>query len=181
MMYPVPLSHLRLSPRDEAELRWYYCESPGEMGLRSSLGLAAGGHLDPDVILERRLEAAHRQRRVRGRLALLRAEDQVTLRAVYGLDAVVTPTTRRTLAPLGILMLVVRDLPETGQLIQGIPGASRTRALARILSQVLKGHARARKKIDQLRFLAELRLIRAVSAYRKAKGNCPKLRRGTPI
>jgi hypothetical protein len=86
------LCDLRLDPRSAADLRWYFCDAAGEMGLRSNFGamvagLEAGGRrggapmkdMDPRVIA-----AATRARRITRVLEHLAAAHLLTLARVYG-------------------------------------------------------------------------------------------------
>jgi hypothetical protein len=90
---PLLLAQARLHPTDEADLRWYWCDAPGEMGERSSLGpmtdrLAEGRVTAPQAgtpdLPARAFFAARRARPIEARLRRLSAVHQVTLRAAYG-------------------------------------------------------------------------------------------------
>lgn len=108
------LADILLHPSDEIDLRWYYCESEGRVGLSSNhcalvamieRGLSSGV---PDAHAQaiHRLEAAERQRRIRTILASLHAGHQQTLRAAYALDVDLRPFERQGVESLGILARV---------------------------------------------------------------------------
>ena len=91
------LSLLRLHPRDEAELRWYFQCAEGELGLRSSfdtiISAAQGGKNKGSkpvgaarkfAISVGQHNAAEKARRVERRLTAMTARDRRTLAAAYG-------------------------------------------------------------------------------------------------
>jgi hypothetical protein len=83
MTSTLPLSELAIDPRVEAELRWYFTEADGDMGLRSLFPamvarLEVGGRTGGRPITEmddRWLLAASRARRISRALELLAAAD----------------------------------------------------------------------------------------------------------
>ena len=86
------LAQLAIDPRAEADLRWFYTWSRGDMGLRSShpamvARLQVGGRTGGAPIMdidERRLEAATRARHITRALDLLSDSQVRVLRAAYG-------------------------------------------------------------------------------------------------
>lgn len=90
-MTVLDLAQLRPDPVDEADLRWYFNEADGDMGLKSSFGpmvarleapLSRGGALIVDID-ERKLNAASRARTVKRALECLPLDAQHVLRAAY--------------------------------------------------------------------------------------------------
>ena len=91
------LSLLRLHPRDEAELRWFFQQAEGELGLQSShaalVNACLGGRNKGSKpvgaarqfeVAEHRLKAAETARRVARRLGAISPRDLRTLAAAYG-------------------------------------------------------------------------------------------------
>ena len=91
------LSLLRLHPRDEAELRWFFQQAEGELGLQSShatlIHACLGGRNKGSKpvsaarqfeVAEHRLKAAERARVIARRLAACPQRERRTLAAAYG-------------------------------------------------------------------------------------------------
>lgn len=93
------LAQLAIDPRAEADLRWFWTWSQGDMGLRSSFPamvarLECGGRTGGRPIMdidERCLEAAARARRISRALELLKARERLALCAAYGPTAPAEP------------------------------------------------------------------------------------------
>jgi len=131
----VGLASLRVSPRDEADLRWLFTEAIGDMGLRSAMGaqldrLRDGGSQkhrgskpmgtvreEDDGISFRQVEAAHRFRLISERLERVSQRHQRVLTCLYG--ATLTEACARRLSafgPLGAVVLLVADRRHIGRL-----------------------------------------------------------------
>lgn len=151
----VDLTLLRLHPRDEADLRWLYEDSAGELGLRSNhetvVNACQGGRNRGSKpvsaarafgVSDRQHGAAERARRITRRLEQLSQRDQRTLAAAYG--GVVLPRAThddwRALCPAGItpplLMVAARRQQVTLAVLRGKDKDGK-RALALVV-----GHAR---------------------------------------
>lgn len=100
-------SLLRLHPNDERELRWFFQQSEGALGLRSgheslvnaclggkNKGSKPVGAARQFQVAQRQLEAADRARRIAHRLSAIAPRDLRTLAAAYG-----GPLPRRIGAP----------------------------------------------------------------------------------
>ena len=130
----VGLASLRVSPRDEADLRWLFTEALGEMGLRSAMGapldrLRDGGSQkhkgskplgavreEDDGISFRQVEAAHRFRQISERLERVSQRHQRVLTCLYG--ATITEACARKLSafgPLAAVVLLVADRRRLGR------------------------------------------------------------------
>lgn len=171
----------RLSPADEADLRWYVTESEGALGLRSSFGpmvalLSSGlpqGSSSADGAIDaahRCVEAAERERRIRETLrALPRAQVRVLLLRHVPARAADWPGA----ATLGVMAGVA--------LVTGAAQQGRWRALeheAAALVEASGGTLTAKAALRQLERLpawsVEVWLARVVKRSRDRKHGAPE-------
>jgi hypothetical protein len=167
--------HELMDSEDEADLRWYWNEAEGDMGLRSNfaamvacleLGGPAGGlpvHDDE----EGRLKAAGRERRVRRAIELLSARDVTILVHAFGSGS-------RKLPPFGRATGVV-PLTAAARLTWANSGTTRPLGewLVRLVCRVHGGlgnrPAQDRALAQTIRREAESMLLGAMRAYAAAR------------
>ena len=182
-MTAIDLAQLRPDPVDEADLRWYFNESDGDMGLKSSFGpmvarleapLSRGGALILELD-ERKIAAASRARTVRRALESLQPQQAQTLREAYTTrpDHPQRPDALRRWRELAGLV----DGSEVALTAWRRSGSKRT--LTEWLERIVRPQASttARASALELRREAEARLqgaMRAYSAARKRVTHTPR-------
>jgi hypothetical protein len=168
------LSGLRLSPFDEAELRWLFCEAEGDMGLQSGLGpmierqrlgmrahkasVPLGSIEGAEGPSQRQIDAVDRWRQVTGRLAQLPRQHRRTLESHYGVGL-----PRAQLVGLRDLGTWVGLLLLTAER-QGVSRRSVEDACVGALHDDGKGE-KPKALLVTLRRAAEAALVRASKAY----------------
>jgi hypothetical protein len=167
------LDDLRLLPDDETDLRWLFCQSDGELGLRSWLGGMIDRHnagttahkgsvalgLEGDGADQRQAEAAERAGRIQARLRALPRAHQRVLFAHYGPG--LPPMHQRPLAALddwATLVLLIAERAGVGRReLEGL-------CLHSLLPEAERPEAK--RRLDDLRRRAEVALVQACRAYR---------------
>lgn len=171
-----PLASLRLSPADEGDVRWLFCEASGDMGLRSSLGpmidrLRLGSRAHRGSVPmgsvegaegpgEHAVAAVERWRRVAGRLGKLSRCDQRTFEAFYGVGL-----PRRQVLALGDLGAWAALVLLTAER-EGIGRRDVASACAGAKGQA---GAKGRVLLSAMKRAAEAALARACRAYRETR------------
>ena len=170
------LAELRLSTQDEADLRWFWTESDGAMGLRSlfpaqiaQLQIGAGRrgtHTPVQHELDGRLvEAATRARLISRALETMPRGHVRVLRAAY------TETRHQPLRPIygDLAELVV----ETDAAQRAHRRSRTTRSLtdwiSRLAKRAGKGEAEPKRILYLVRSEAESKLVAAHRAYTEAR------------
>ena len=170
------LAELRLSSQDEADLRWFWTESDGAMGLRSlfpaqiaQLQIGAGRrgtHTPVQHELDGRLvEAATRARLISRALETMPRGHVLTLWVAYG---------ESTHRPLVVLYGDLAELVVRTDAAQRAHRKSRTtRALedwlTRLAARAGRGEAEPKRIVYAVRNEAESKLVAAHRAYTEAR------------
>lgn len=166
------IADLRLSSQDEADLKWFWTEADGDLGLKSmfpqqmaqlQIGNGARGthtpkQLEPDGRL---VEAATRARLVSRALETCRPEHVRILRAAY---------CESVFRPIRVLYGELAELvTRTDAARQAYRRSRTTRSLeewlTRLAARAEKGEAEPRRIVYQVRGEAEARLVAACRAY----------------
>jgi hypothetical protein len=157
------LQELRLDPKDEEELVWYYHHSASEVGLSSSFGAildGTGPSTSHDHAGDGRANAAEKQGRIKRQIESVRWEHQETIRLVFGWELYLprkyqAPWSRLT--PLGALIYHSADPAKIDSIVTQAGCGKGVRK------------ERAEKQLMKILLKAETKLVAAISAYQRAK------------
>jgi hypothetical protein len=178
---PIELSSLRLHPGDEEDLRWFFVESAGAMGVRSNFGaivrMIDGGRSPqsgmPREIEGRILASAGRARAVQATLERCGDEHAQVLRRCYG---------ETSPAELAVFGKAGNLVPLSSLLEQGHRASRSKRPIAEWLqllaARLGKGTAglKDRALARELTRDAEAMLTQAQRAYQQQKNQAWRLR-----
>lgn len=170
------LKDLRLSSQDEADLRWFWTESDGALGLRSMFpqqmaqlqlgGGRRGTHTPIQREPDRRLvEAATRARLISRALETIHQEHVRVLRSAYG-DSVHRPLT--------VLYGELSELVVRTEAARRAHRKSRTTRsledwLVRLVRRADRGEQGAKHTVYAVKAEAEARLVGAARAYSESR------------
>ena len=173
MSGPVYLHQLRPTVAVEKELEWFFNRAESDMGLRSnflaSLGRHGPGPLVPSP--EDAVEAAHRWRHIRGRLAAIEATHAGALRCAYELRdwPVVLWDVYGRLTGIVVRLACARDI------VRGVAEGLHALAVLEMNHAAWLAAQCYRAAIDpmfaRLRREAQTRLVLASRLYTDARGN----------
>lgn len=170
----LPIGELRLHPCDELDLRWWFCESAGALGVQSNhgaivamieRGLSAGVPDSHEAAIAR-VQHAERERCIRETLLLVQRDHRLTLGLVYGLDALRFPHEKRETEMLGAYALLCLN---TESLTRWTRTAPSRKDVGRLCKVAQGGDARAKAAMDAVRQECTRAMIVAHGEYNRAK------------
>jgi len=179
----VHLPESPLKPADEADLRWFFTQADGVMGLQSNmhaqvarimLGAQVTTSWNPndESIDQDQVGAASRYRRISEVVHRLSRDHQETLRVVFGISNTLPLAARRALSELGELAHLA-GMTGPAQLACGRRGTPVALAhLVTLVHQAAGGGQKrvaARATLDAIIESARYRFVDAATAYRDAR------------
>lgn len=169
--------HGRLAPHHEADLRWFFCESDGSLGLHSSFESMvermqlAGAQMSVQVVhdvSDRLLEMAMRARQISRGLEAMQSDRAKVLKLVYG------PLGSPALFPeFSLLAGIAARTHASQKLVRGL--GSPEDALLRVALKA-RTDLTARHSIHLVRLEAEQMLRVASEDYLVHRQHAPRLR-----
>lgn len=154
--------------RSEADLCWFWNQAASDLGLSSSFGWmlrclterrSFQESVSADLIPDRRLEAARREREIRRRLSRCAPETQAILFAILG------PPRQRRIPEYGKLTPLAWYVANHHWVELGQPGTSLEAWLAQVEKRATRGAPEARALITAIRSKAEKLYRQALAEF----------------